>query len=281
MALTAFQRNVCRLLAERRKVSGESYVAGGVALNELTGGDRISRDIDLFHDTLEALALSWADDRALLESKDFEVEVIRERPSFVEAVIRKDGEAVILQWTHDSAFRFFPLVEHPELGLALHAFDLATNKILALVGRLEVRDWIDAMQCDQSVQPLGMLVWAACGKDPGWSPSSILEQARRGSRYSRLEIETLDFEGRAPDAADLSVRWKEMLSTAEQIIDLLPAERVGTCVLDRTDLFQGDEVALRKALGDGTVRFHEGSIGGAFPRILDGANDSDGRAESR
>ena len=36
------------------------------------------------------------------------------------------------------SFRFFPLVEHEELGLTLHPFGLATNKVLALIGRLEV-----------------------------------------------------------------------------------------------------------------------------------------------
>jgi hypothetical protein len=34
MALTALQQRICRILAEARKRSGESYVAGGVALNE-------------------------------------------------------------------------------------------------------------------------------------------------------------------------------------------------------------------------------------------------------
>ena len=28
----------------------------------------------------------------------------------------------------------FPLLEHEQLGLTLHPFDLATNKVLALVG---------------------------------------------------------------------------------------------------------------------------------------------------
>jgi hypothetical protein len=32
------------------------------------------------------------------------------------------------------------LVEHPDFGLTLNPFDLATNKLLVLVGRLEVRD---------------------------------------------------------------------------------------------------------------------------------------------
>ena len=42
MALTTLQREVCRLLADRRKASGESYVAGGAALNE--GGPATLRD---------------------------------------------------------------------------------------------------------------------------------------------------------------------------------------------------------------------------------------------
>ena len=51
MALTAFQREVCRLLAAHRVASGERDVAGAVGLNELIAAPRISRDIDLFHDT--------------------------------------------------------------------------------------------------------------------------------------------------------------------------------------------------------------------------------------
>jgi hypothetical protein len=45
MALTDFQRTVCRLLAAHRVASGESYVAGGVALNEWLGAPRLSREL--------------------------------------------------------------------------------------------------------------------------------------------------------------------------------------------------------------------------------------------
>jgi hypothetical protein len=45
----------------------------------------------------------------------------------------------------------------------LHPFDHATNKILALAGRREARDWIDAIQCHETLQPLGYLAWAASG----------------------------------------------------------------------------------------------------------------------
>mgnify|MGYP001821095254 CR=1 FL=1 len=67
MALTRLQRDVCRLLADNRLRSGESYVAGAAALSELLQASRRSRDIDLFHDTEEALASSWSYDRGSLE----------------------------------------------------------------------------------------------------------------------------------------------------------------------------------------------------------------------
>ena len=42
MALTDFQRAICRLVAEQRKEFGVSYVAGGVALNLLLDSERVS-----------------------------------------------------------------------------------------------------------------------------------------------------------------------------------------------------------------------------------------------
>ncbi len=152
MALTEFQRTLCRLIAQQRLDSGESYVAGGVALNTLTGATRISRDIDLFHDTTTAVAASWEADRKLLESHGYQVGAQREREAFVEAIVSRAGQSVAMQWAADSAFRFFPLVEHEDFGLTLHPFDLATNKVLALVGRLEARDWVDVINCHERIQ---------------------------------------------------------------------------------------------------------------------------------
>src|SRR4051812_26564570 len=67
MALTSFQRAVCKLLAQDRIASGESYVAGAAALNELLNAPRVSRDVDVFHDTERAVDASWSADRKLLE----------------------------------------------------------------------------------------------------------------------------------------------------------------------------------------------------------------------
>ncbi|MCC7139148.1 MAG: nucleotidyl transferase AbiEii/AbiGii toxin family protein [Planctomycetes bacterium] len=271
MALTEFQLAVCRLIAHRRMAEGESYVAGGAALNALAAAPRVSRDIDLFHDTADAVESSFEGDRALLIAAGYAVQTTRDRRTFVEAVVARGAESVVLQWTSDSAYRFFPLIEHPDFGLALHPFDLATNKVLALVGRLEPRDWVDVITCHDRIQPLGYLAWAACGKDPGFSPSGILAHAGRSSRYTDIELAPLEFEGTPPTAADLSRRWHAMLDEARDLVRLLPAEHAGRCVLasDLT-LFRGDGAALERALRGGAIRFHAGSIRGAWPQIRDG-----------
>jgi hypothetical protein len=268
MALTEFQRSLCRLIARQRLESGESYVAGGVALNAVIGAARISRDVDLFHDTTEAVSASWRTDRALLEASGFRVSPQREREGFVEAVVSHGTETVVVQWASDSAFRFFPLVEHADFGLTLHPFDLATNKVLALVGRVEARDWVDVINCHHAIQRLGYLAWAASGKDPGFSPAAILEQAGRSARYSRPEIAALAFGGAVPDAADLSRQWHGMLQEALQLVEALPPGETGKCVLDsQGNLFGGEPSRLREVLGAGALRFHEGCIRGALPQV--------------
>ena len=271
MALTGFQRAVCRLIAANRVERGESYVAGGTALNLLAGGTRISRDIDIFHDTNAALDAAWADDRALLAANGYEVRPLRERPAYVEAVVAKGGDSVLLEWTRDSAYRFFPLVRHEELGLALHPFDLATNKVLALVGRLEIRDWLDTLTCHTRIQPLGYLAWAACGKDPGFSPAAILEQAGRSGRYTQCELDGLAFAGPTPDLAAAARDWHAMLGQAREIVELLPADEAGKCILDRNGLlYTGSPERLPADLSAGALVFHEGSIHGAFPALSGG-----------
>jgi len=248
-------------------VSGESNVGAG-SQDDLVRPSRLARDIDVFHDAAEAVAASWEADRKLLASEGLTVTVVRERPGFVEADVTSSAGRVRLEWAADSAFRFFPLQEHADLGLTLHPFDLATNKVLALVGREEVRDWVDVVACDEYLQPLGYLAWAACGKDPGFSPLAILEIAARSGRYSAEEVRRLDWSGDPPDAAALSRAWHGMLASARAIVALLPPEEVGTCVLQASalDLFRGGPDDLRSALDAGALRFHRARLGGALPR---------------
>ncbi len=273
MALTHLQRRVCRLLADRRIEGAERYVRGGTALNAAPGGGRISRDDDLFHDTDDALAVSSEADLATLRGAGLSVELRRSTRGFVEArVVDGDDdvpEEVEVQWVRDSAFRFFPLLEHPELGLTLHPFDLATNKVLALVGRVVVRDWIDILTCHSALSPLGCLAWAATGKDPGLGPRFVLEEASRTAHYPAAELEAVAFEGPRPSHAELTRRWRAALTDAHEIVSSLPADDVGHAVLDAETLtpWRGEGRQLPSALASGRIRFHAGSIGGAFPTV--------------
>ena len=267
MALSKYQVGVLRLLAERRKDGWESYVAGGVALNQALWAARLSRDIDLFHDTDEALAVSWAKDRQRLQASGFSVETVREGAAFVEALVGKNREQVLVQWARDSAYRFFQLMEDAVLGLTLHPLDLATNKVLALAGRLEPRDWVDALECSERLQRLGYLLWADCGKDPGYTPDFLLGEAAR-QRYAQMELDSLAFEGSPPDAADLGRRWKTAVAEARELIAALPSAKAGCCVLEMDGKVYSENIdCLRRDLIANRILFHAGRIGGVWPTL--------------
>ena len=124
------------------------------------------------------------------------------------------------------------------------------------------------IDCHERLQPLGYLAWAACGKDPGFTPLGILEQARRTARYTDDEVSALVFESTAPSAADLSRRWRQAVETAEPIFAALPADQVGhaVCTADG-QLFIGRVPDLTQAAAAGGLYFHKGRIGGAWPTI--------------
>lgn len=85
LALTQFQRDICKIIAESRKRNGASYIAGGVSLCDIINSPRVSQDIDVFNDTYEALILGWENDRNLLLKSGYGIQIVRERPTFVEA----------------------------------------------------------------------------------------------------------------------------------------------------------------------------------------------------
>lgn len=91
MALTDLQNELLRLLAKNRLDNPQSYVAGGLALNYVLGTPRLSRDIDIFHDSKEAMYQSWVTDRKTLEGYGCTVRPLRELEYFIEAEVSLDG----------------------------------------------------------------------------------------------------------------------------------------------------------------------------------------------
>ena len=137
-----------------------------------------------------------------------------------------DRETTRIDWAHDSAWRFMPLVRLDEGGLVLHDVDLAINKVLTLAGRDEPRDFVDILHAHEHILPLGALIWAAVAKDPGFNPASLLEQLKRRGCYRSEEFDELVLA--APlDLAELKAAWRAALAAAAEFIRERPYEEAG------------------------------------------------------
>jgi len=255
--LTDYQRAVLRLLAANR--SPDSYVAGGTVVNQGDATPRYSNDIDLFHDPAASVVACAAVDIATLEAHRYRVNRLLDGRSFIRAMVERDAFSVLIDWATDSAFRFFPVIADAEIGYRLHSVDSATNKCLALAGRTEVRDVIDVLTLHDSTLHLGAIVWAACGKDPGFTPDLLLDLIARNARITPdlLAREAL----REPiDPKQLKLRWLDALTEARALIRTLPATELG-CVY----VAPKGVVARLPQAGD---RAHTGSVRGALPEVV-------------
>jgi hypothetical protein len=59
-----------------------------------------------------------------------------------------------------------------------------------------------------------------------------------------------------------------LLDAGRDVVAILPADAMGTCVLDRHGaLFTGDADHLRHALAEGAIVFHAGRLRGALPQV--------------
>lgn len=260
MPLTEYQASLARELSGNRTF--DSYLAGEAAILIEPNTTRFSRDLDYFHDSEARVAEAFATDRRLLETVGYSIEVDLSQPGFVRAIVRKDGHATKVEWARDSAWRFMPTVRDDRVGFVLHPVDLAVNKVLALAGRDEARDVLDALHLDREVLALGVLCWAACGKDPGFTPLSLLELLRRRGRVRAEDLARLDL-ARPIDLPSLKTAWLEALDSVEPFVASRPPEEVG-CLYHSVS--KSAFVDPREAT-DAVPHF--GRPGGVLPRVVD------------
>jgi hypothetical protein len=261
MPLTPFQRGVAQILAKHR--NPESHIAGGAVINRGEGGVRISDDLDIFHDLAAIVAASAEADAQALLAEGYAVEWTLRGEAIFKAVVTRGADHLRLDWTTDSVFRFFPALPDEEFGYCLHPADLATNKVLALAGRSEIRDFLDTLLIDRTYLSLGAVIWAACGKDPGFTPALVLDQTNRHSRYQESDLKGENL-ARPVDLRELKQQWLDARARAELLFEQLPAEELGCLYLDpenkpvTPDPSSPDFLKLTR---------HFGSICGAWPKI--------------
>lgn len=221
---------------------------------------RRSHDLDFFHDSELAVAEAFERDRRALEQAGVAVATQLSQPGFIRAVISDSDESLRVDWAHDSLWRFMPPIAFEGVGWVLHPVDLAVNKVLALAGRDEPRDFVDCLYLNDDLLPLGALIWAAVGKDPGLNPQMLLTLLRRKGRYrsedfSRLDLlQTLD-----PIAA--KQRYLRALERADCWMRGRPPAEAGCLyVHPETGRFYAPEP------GD-PVQVHRGRPGGVVPQL--------------
>lgn len=257
------QARVGRLLAANR--SEDSYLAGAAAILAAPNTVRYSHDLDYFHDSAERVASAFAADCRLLEAKKYDIATEISQPGYIRAVVRQGGQAVKIEWARDSSWRFMPVVRSDAFGFQLHPIDLATNKVLALAGRDEARDLLDSLYLHEHVLPLGALVWAAVGKDPGYSPLSLLEMLKRRGRVHPSDLARLELA--APiDIMQLKAIWTAALDDARIFISSRPPAEAGCLYYS-----QAKRNFVQPAPEDpGDAVPHFGRPGGVLPRFVEG-----------
>jgi hypothetical protein len=265
MPLTDLQKDILAVLAGNR--SEESHFAGGIVLNATDDSARFSHDFDIFHELAQEVTRASNRDVESLRHAGFAVDTPsrhnewNEDTTFRKAKVRRGEESVEIDWAADSAFRYFPIERDPLLGWRLHLFDIATNKALALSARTETRDYVDIVELHRAF-PLPAICWAACGKDPGFTPLSLLKMMRRFAKINPTELDKI--KARALDPVKLKMTWIEMSDAAE-------AEMIRVAD-ERPDLPIG--VAFVDAAGkpgwignDATLRLHAPSVRGCWPTV--------------
>lgn len=237
--LSNVQSEILRLLASHR--DAESYVAGSTPLNR--NEPRMSGDIDIFPDREARAAQAAEADSAVLIAHGFELVWLRREAAFYSASVERDGQSTRLEWAVDSNFRFFPAVPDATFGYVLHPVDLATNKVSAACGRREPRDVVDLLTIHAKILPLGAAVWATVGKTLGFTPEGIINEIRRVARYTAADFERLA--AHPPlDPAEIMVRFRGVLSEAEEFVAKMPTEKAGLIFIENGRVVQPDPARL-------------------------------------
>jgi hypothetical protein len=244
--------------------SDASYLAGGAALHIGPAGERFSNDLDFFRGTAESANRAFQADARVLRDNGYALEPLAEHRGFVSALVRRDDESTILEWAHESSWRFLPLVEIPGGGVMLHPIDLAINKLVALANRREPRDLVDAIFADTHILPFPALVWAVVEKNPGLNPASYVQQFRRRT-LTPEDAAYLRFT-RECSVADAARHFRRMIADTDAFIAANTHREPGALLQDRRT---GSFFLPQSEEDWSNTREHRGALGGVVAQPAD------------
>jgi len=262
MPLTPFQSQLALLLSQNR--TEDSHLAGGAALHSQENSLRYSEDLDFFHDSEVRVASAFQSDRLLLEKNNYTYTIEMNQPGYIRCLVSLKEHSTKVEWAHDSCWRFMPVQKSKELGFVLHPIDLAVNKVLALAGRDEPRDYLDVLYLHDSILSLGALCWAACGKDPGLNPSSLLELLKRRGKYRPEDFLRLNLNIKI-DVQELKQKWLNALDAAEAFFQSAPADQLGCLYFSKS---KEKFIQPKNNFSDTDIVIHRGQPAGVLPKVF-------------
>jgi len=123
------------------------------------------------------------------------------------------------------------------------------------------RDYIDILELSK-IYPLAAIIWAACGKDEGFSPLLLLTMMRR---FAKTEPGNLDkIKARQLDPIAMKMEWIEISDRAEaeitRIADTMIDLPIGVAFVDA----QGEPGWIGD---DADLKIHHGSLRGCWPVV--------------
>lgn len=213
--LTPLQREVAEIIAGLH--AAERFgLAGGAAMILRGDVDRRTQDLDFFGlDSSDVQRLLPAAEDAL-RTAGFDVHRLQEGPSFVRLTVERSGEVVEVDLAADA--RLFPV--EVESGLpTLSPTELAVDKVLAVFGRAEARDFVDLAAVIDRYE-LASLFRLAAEKDPGFSIAVFSDMLERFGRLRSDEFGLSDSGYRSLDAQVKT--WRDR---SQELVQQLGRER--------------------------------------------------------
>lgn len=142
--LTPFQQRFLTALG-KNTLANHFYLTGGTALSAFYLAHRFSADLDFFTDNPQNITSVPIELQQIASQLDAKVEFVRTYDTLIQCFLENEkGERVELDFAHDSPFRFQPTIEATNYRIQLdNLVDIATNKLSALFGRAEPKDFVD------------------------------------------------------------------------------------------------------------------------------------------
>ncbi|HEY5110769.1 MAG TPA: nucleotidyl transferase AbiEii/AbiGii toxin family protein [Acidimicrobiales bacterium] len=185
--LTPLQEQIAQIIGDALEGS-DFALAGGAALISQGLVDRRTRDLDFFGSSSPVLSERLQQIIHSLVREGFQVEIDQQNERFVRLEVTGLGEETDVDFGIDS--RLFP----PDQGahsLVLSSRELAVDKVLAIFGRAEPRDFVDLAALTQFFD-IEELFAEAVRKDRGFNLAVFAEMTSRFNHLPRREFPMSD-----------------------------------------------------------------------------------------